>query len=40
MRVGLRELSHRQGWLYGAAIGIAVGIFLGHFFGDTLFSGL
>lgn len=40
MRTGIRELTHRQGWLYGAVIGIFIGVLIGHFFGDVLFSHL
>ncbi|MEY2640903.1 MAG: hypothetical protein RL150_296 [Candidatus Parcubacteria bacterium] len=32
MRLGVRQLTHRQGWLYGAAIGLALGLLIGHFF--------
>jgi len=37
MRLGIKELSHRQGWLYGAVIGILVGIVIGHYLGDSIF---
>jgi tetrahydromethanopterin S-methyltransferase subunit G len=40
MRTGVRELTHRQGWLYGAVIGIFIGLIVGHFFGDALFGHL
>ena len=26
MKAGVKELKHRQGWLYGAAIGIFIAI--------------
>jgi len=40
MKMGVKELTHRQGWLYGAAIGVFVGIILGHYFGDIFFGHL